>query len=278
MSEHNDPIWAGRRPAARSLPSGVERSYIRFAALGDSATCGIGDPSEDVPWRGWARLLADAIGAGHDISFCNLAVPGSTTADVRRDQLADAVRHHPHLASLIVGLNDTMRTTWDPAAVRENLLACAAALAAEHAVLLTVRFHDHCRVLRLPKPLARVMSRRISGLNEVYDEIHQRYGGIRVDLSEIQEVYDREFWAIDRLHPSELGHRNLAHQFAVLLRDRGLCVEPPSLKPTHPVATPLENARWVITQVSPWVGRRTRELGPTITRTALDRIRTWRRP
>ena len=32
------------------------RDYVRFVALGDSASCGVGDPTPG-GWRGWARIL-----------------------------------------------------------------------------------------------------------------------------------------------------------------------------------------------------------------------------
>ena len=98
--------------------------YIRFAVLGDSASCGVGDPTPH-GWRGWARILADAIAVEHHVSFCNLAVPGAVVADVRRKQLPDALAHQPVVASLVVGLNDVMRSDWDPEQIRTDLLHCA---------------------------------------------------------------------------------------------------------------------------------------------------------
>ena len=65
----------------RKLPHGSARSYVPFAALGDSATAGVGDRAAD-SWRGWARLLAASMAASHDVSFCNAAVPGATAAQV----------------------------------------------------------------------------------------------------------------------------------------------------------------------------------------------------
>ena len=86
--------------------------YLRFAALGDSTTFGLGDPVVG-GWRGWARLLAEALSASaYDVSFCNLAVPGATAETVLRDQLPDAVAHRPDLVALIVGINDAMKSTW----------------------------------------------------------------------------------------------------------------------------------------------------------------------
>jgi len=273
MSSPTNQSWPGSRPPSRSLPSGAERSYVRFVALGDSATRGVGDPAHDGSWRGWARILSDGIAEAHDVSFSNLAVPGATIAEVVRNQLPRALGHRAHLAALIVGLNDTMRATWEPRELRANLFACAEALTAHGAVLMTVRFHDHVRILRLPRPLARTMSHRIEELNEILDEVHEAYGGLRVDLSELPAVHDRAFWSFDRLHPSELGHRALAARFAALLHDEGLRFPAPSLECTGPVAGPRDNLRWLMDEVIPWVGRRAAELGPAV---ALSLARTLR--
>jgi lysophospholipase L1-like esterase len=273
MSESSNHSRTGQRPLSRALPSGAQRSYVRFVTVGDSATCGVGDPAHDGSWRGWARILAGAIAEDHDLSFCNLAVSGSTSADVRRVQLPVALEHRPHLAALIVGLNDTMRSSWDPLDVRANLLACAEALSEQGAVLMTVRFHDHGRVLRLPWPLAGVIARRIDALNEIFDEMHRTHGGIRVDLSELPDVYHRAFWSVDRLHPSELGHRVLAVRFAAVLQEQGLRFTPPSLERTGPAAGALDNVRWIFTEVVPWLGRRARDLGPSLAVSAVRNLR-----
>jgi lysophospholipase L1-like esterase len=273
MSENAHESWPGRRPWSIALPSGTQRSYVRFVALGDSATCGVGDLAPDGAWRGWARILADAIAEDHDVSFCNFAAPGSTTADVLRAQVPGAIGHRAHLTALIVGLNDTMRASWDPNTIRANLFASAEALTAHGAALMTVRFHDHVHVLRLPRPLARTMASRIEELNEILDEVHHVYGGFRVDLSDLPEVRDPAFWSIDRLHPSELGHRALAGRFAALLHEQGLRFPAPSLECTGPEASPRDNLLWVVTEVVPWLGRRARELGPSL---ALSAVRTLR--
>ena len=55
------------------------QGYVRFAALGDSTTAGIGDPTPGGV-AGWARLLADALATAYDVSFCNLAVAGRHVA------------------------------------------------------------------------------------------------------------------------------------------------------------------------------------------------------
>lgn len=246
--------------------------YVRFAALGDSASCGVGDPTPE-GWRGWARILADALAGTHHVSFCKLAVPGATVADVRRLQLPEARDHHPHVASLVVGLNDTMRSSWDPAQLREDLLHCAGELASQGAVLVTVRFHDHTRVLGLPELIARPMRARIRVLNEIYDEVHERYGLLRLDLGAEPAVQDRAFWSFDRLHPSEFGHRWLARQVGALLAAEGLELELPSLACTSTPATRREHLHSLLADVAPWIGRRVRDLAPRVVQETVRRHR-----
>jgi lysophospholipase L1-like esterase len=247
------------------------RDYIRFAALGDSASCGVGDPTPD-GWRGWARILADAIAVDHHVSFCKLAVPGATVADVRREQLPRALDHRPIVASLVVGLNDAMRSTWDPEQIRRDLLHCAGELARQGALVITVRFHDHTRVLGLPAPLARPMRRRIEVLNAIYDEVHEAYGALRLDLSVDPAICDRDLWAPDRLHPSELGHRRLARLVGALIREEGLDFDLPTLTCTSEPSTARDLARSLVVDVAPWLVRRVRDLGPWAARRALLQV------
>jgi lysophospholipase L1-like esterase len=246
--------------------------YVRFAALGDSATYGLGDPASAEP-RGWARLLGEAIGTAHHVSLCNVSRPGATAAEVRARQLTDALDHRPHLASLIVGLNDTVRSSWDPAAVRIELLHAAGLLAAQGAVLLTVRFHDHSRVFGLPRLLAGPLQRRIDDLNAIYDEIHATYGGLQVDLAAHPGVYDREFWSVDRLHPSEIGHRALAHEFSALLNGHGLSFQPPGLELDGDPTTRLTELRTLAAEGLPWLARRLHDHGAVLLGRTLEYIR-----
>ena len=253
------------------------RCYVRFAALGDSLTYGLGDQASNRT-RGWARLLGEAIARDHHVSLCNLAQPGATAADLRTKQLATALDHRPQLASLIVGLNDTMRSTWDPGSVRADLMHTAGRLADQGALLLTVRFHDHSRVFGLPRFLGRSLLQRINDLNAVYDELHTCYGGLRIDLAGHPGVYDREFWSIDRLHPSELGHRALAHEFSAMLEEHGLVFEPPALELDGDRTTRVRELRTLATDGVPWLTRRLRDLGPGAVRKALQIIRPGPHP
>ncbi|RHW27768.1 SGNH/GDSL hydrolase family protein [Nocardioides immobilis] len=257
--------------------------YLRYAALGDSTTVGIGDPVPGADgrqlnrlrgeWRGWARLLAESLATSYDVSFCNVAISGATAAIVREQQLADALAHRPDLASLIVGVNDTMRSTWDAGRVRDDLLTVASRLDAVGATLMTVRFHDHGAMIGLPRMISRPMSARIDHVNAVYDEIHDRWGGVRLDLAGRAELHRRDCWSIDRFHPSEVGHRALARAFAERLDSHGYDVVLPSLESAGGLPPSWKrDLGWMVAEGAPWMGRRAKDLGPWVGRRAWEEM------
>jgi lysophospholipase L1-like esterase len=258
---------------------------ISFVALGDSTTCGLGDPLPDGSWRGFVPILAAALGP--DTTYINLAVSGARTADVRHRQLPAALSARPDIASVIVGVNDAMRSDFDPDAIRDDALDTTRALAGAGAILLTVRLHDPGRVFGLPGVLARPLAHRIEQVNAVYDEAHERLGGVRVDLAGHPWTYRRESWSVDRMHPSEMGHRRLAHAYAEGLAAVGWPVAAmPSLECGGGVPpTVSADIHWMVTKGVPWVGRRARDLVPwavtmvarEATRAASRRVRRRRR-
>jgi hypothetical protein len=206
---------------ARPLSTGGERKYIRFAAVGDSFTCPL-DDCGPTPVRGWAELLVGSLAHDHDVSFCNRAEAGATTSDVRRTQTPAAQAHRPDLAAIVAGLHDAVRADWDTDTVRYRLMRSADELAWCGAVLMTVRFHDHAKLLGLATAEERRVSERVDALNDIYDEIDDAYGSIRLDLAEVPEVYDSRFWSTHPLQPSTFGHQVVARAFADLLVEQGL--------------------------------------------------------
>ncbi len=247
---------------------------LSFVALGDSVTVGLGDRTEH-GWRGWAALLAQSLASSYLLTFTNLAREGATSRQVLHEQLPAALDRQPQLASVVVGINDAMRSTFDPYVLRADLLMIAEQLTGAGADLLMVRFHDHGRVFGLPGLLRGPLGRRIEAINAVYDEVHSVFGGTYVDLATRPEVYTREAWSVDRLHPSERGHRQLARTFAELLHTAGFGAHPPQLELGGGI-TPSRWAElsWMLTEGVPWLGRRTRDLGPWAAKLALAELQT----
>jgi lysophospholipase L1-like esterase len=261
------------RPRLRIAPPPEPRPVRTLVTLGDSTAVGLGDPLPGGGWRGFPVLLADALGA----RLVNPAVTGARVADVRRDQLPAALAAEPDVAVVFVGMNDTLRSDFDPLGMREDLAATVTALQSGGAHVLLMRYHDHTRVFPLPAPLRRALWRRVVALNEATSAVVAQTGpaiGL-LDLDALPGGYEPAAWAIDRLHPSELGHRTLAAGLAVLLAEAGFAVpRPVSLQcGGGREVTALHRAGWLVFKGVPWLVRRGRDLGPVIVQGLASEVR-----
>lgn len=244
------------------LPLG--RRVVSLAVLGDSTAVGVGDPLPAGGWRGFGPLLAAALGAPGGVHYTNLSVIGARMADLRHRQLPGAVAARPDVVVILAGMNDTLRSDFDPVALCDDLDVTVTALQASGAVVLTTRFHDHGGVFGLPGPLRRALHHRIGQLNDATDQVVARRGALFLDLRLMPGVCDSAAWSVDRLHPSELGHRMLAAGFAGLLAGAGVAVP-------HPVGltcsggrqlTAIHHVGWLVCHGVPWLARRGRDLLP----------------
>jgi lysophospholipase L1-like esterase len=228
-----------------------------FVALGDSITLGMGDPMPDGSWRGWAALLATAM-PQHE--FHNLAFSGALIRDVEREQLPRALELRPSVVSVAVGVNDTLRRTFDVAAIAASLAHTVGALRAAGATVLTMRMPDPGRMFGLPGSLARPLARRIRAVNAVCDAMAARFATLHFDVAGHPATYERRMWSVDRLHPSERGHRLLARSYCALLKlppQQWPCAEPSSPAPTR-----RAQVGWMATKGTRWMVDRSQDLVP----------------
>jgi lysophospholipase L1-like esterase len=234
-----------------------------FTALGDSITLGLGDPvtaGTAAGWRGWAVFLAEGLPGGQ---LHNLAATGAQAADVERTQLPRALELRPDVASVVVGINDTLRRGFDPVRVHAALAHVIGSLSAAGAVVLTMRLPDPGKMLGVPAALARPLARRINELNAIMDQLAVQFGTLHFDAAADSQVYDRCMWSVDRLHPSERGHRHIACRFHDQLAAHGHPVGPrPGTEPTSPSPTRFDKLRWMATKGTAWVLRRCTDLLP----------------
>ncbi|MFE0514256.1 SGNH/GDSL hydrolase family protein [Streptomyces sp. NPDC058964] len=244
---------------------------VRFVALGDSLTEGVGDPTGD-GWRGWAALLAAGL-ADEPVDFTNLAVSGAQTRDVLERQTPAGLGLRPGIVSVVIGVNDTLRCTFDIHAVAARLDKVYAAFTGQGAVLLTACLPDPGAMLGLPGALARPLARRQRAVNAVVHALSDRYGAVHLHASEGAWLTDRAMWSADRLHPGERGHRQLAVRFHALLAGTGLATGPaPSPEPEFPAPTRSASLWWRATAGTGWVARRCTDLLPQLLRLAADEM------
>ncbi len=240
------------------------RRVASLAVLGDSAAVGLGDPLPAGGWRGFGPLLAAALGVASEVRYTNLSFTGARIGGLRHRQLPGALAVRPDVAVILAGMNDTLRSDFDPVALHDDLDVTVATLQASGAVVVATRFHEHGRVFRLPGPLRRVLHHRVGQLNDATEQVVTRRGALCLDLHLMPGVYDTVAWSVDRLHPSELGYRMLASGFADLLAGAGIAVP-------HPVdltcsggrqLTTAHHVAWLVCWGVPWLGRRGRDLLP----------------
>ncbi|MGW7331430.1 SGNH/GDSL hydrolase family protein [Streptomyces sp. NPDC054840] len=236
------------------MPNG---EYLRYVALGDSQTEGLGDGDDTVGLRGFADRFAEHLTAVNPgLRYANLAVRGRLAGQVRAEQLGPALALRPDLATVVAGVNDILRPRFDAEEVAGHLEEMFAALTAAGTHVATVTFPDLGKIV----PLARPVAPRIADLNDRIRAAAARQGVIVAETARPAAVADPRMWTDDRLHASPVGHERIA---AALAHAVGLpgsddsWTHPLPPRPTTPGgSTVVAELRWAAAFLGPWLGRR----------------------
>jgi hypothetical protein len=129
-----------------------------------------------------------------------------------------------------------------------------------------MRLPDPGRMFGLPGSLARPLARRIHAVNAVVDAVAARFGTVHFDAAGHPSTYDRRMWSVDRLHPSERGHRLLAGCYFDLLDRPGHRPDP---EPNSPAPTRRAQLGWLATKGTQWLADRSTDLVPYLARMAM---------
>ncbi|MFE7173701.1 SGNH/GDSL hydrolase family protein [Streptomyces sp. NPDC057616] len=234
--------------------------YLRYVALGDSQTEGLGDGDEGRGLRGWADRLAEQLAQDSPgLLYANLAVRGRLAGQVRAEQLAPALELKPDLATVVAGINDVLRPRFDPDEVAGHLEAAFAALTGQGARVATLTFPDIGRIA----PLARPLAPRVVALNARIREAARRHDVVVADSAPHAAVTDPRFWSADRLHASPAGHARIAAAVAHALEvpgsdDSWTRPLPADLSGRTGLRAAGDELRWLGAFLGPWLVRRVR--------------------
>ncbi|AEV82983.1 GDSL family lipase [Actinoplanes sp. SE50] len=230
---------------------------MRYVAIGDSFTEGMGDTQPDGSERGWADLVAAglAAGLGEPIRYANLAIRGRLLQPIVTDQLdaALALDPKPTLLSLNGGGNDMMRPGSDMTtlvAMTENAIRRCLDNGI-HVLLLSGADPSH------HLPFGASMRRKAEALTAAVAPFAGRFENLTfVDMFHDREIQKPGYWSADRLHLNANGHRRVAGAVLTALGHP---------TPAH-VIDPgqgargglLAEARYYREHVLPWIQRRLR--------------------
>ncbi|MEV6651721.1 SGNH/GDSL hydrolase family protein [Streptomyces sp. NPDC051219] len=243
--------------------------YLRYVAMGDSQTEGLGDGDDTVGLRGWADRLAEHLAAVNPrLLYANLAVRGRVAAQVRTEQLGPALALRPDLVTVVAGINDLLRPRFNAATVAGHLEEMFAALTATGAHVVTLTFPDVGKIA----PLARPVRSRVLDLNNSIRAAADRHGVSVAETARQAVATDPRLWSADRLHASPLGHERIAAAVAQALTlpgsdDAWTLPLPPQAVPAGRQAAAAE-LRWAAAFLGPWLGRRLRGQSSGDNRTA----------
>ncbi|QGV82263.1 SGNH/GDSL hydrolase family protein [Streptomyces ficellus] len=238
------------------MPNG---EYLRYVALGDSMTEGVGDGDDALGLRGWADRFAERLSAVNPgLQYANLAIRGRLAGQVRAAQLEPALALRPDIVTVVAGVNDILRPRFDAGEVAGHLEEMFAALSASGAHVVTLTFPDMGRIA----PLARPLRPRVLDLNDRIRAAAARHGVTVADTARQPVATDPRLWTPDRLHACPLGHDRIAAAVAHAVRlpgadDAWALPLPPRASSTALGAAGAE-LRWVASFLGPWLGRRLR--------------------
>jgi lysophospholipase L1-like esterase len=192
---------------------------VLFVVLGDSAASGVGDSDDLGNYFGWGHHLAKAF--IEPVTYLNFARPGAQSNEVLELQLPKIADLLPDLVAVIVGGNDLLRNGFSPRTFEKNLNATLEAIEDMGAISMLLELHDPTAIVPMPRLLQRVCHRRVNEVNRITHKMAKRFGSVLLETRTLPEIYNREKWHVDRMHPSRNGHQFIADSFAHLLRNRG---------------------------------------------------------
>ncbi|AGL18916.1 SGNH/GDSL hydrolase family protein [Actinoplanes sp. N902-109] len=226
---------------------------MRYAAVGDSFTEGLGDELPDGSQRGWADLVAAGL-PDPDVRYANFAVRGRLLRPIVEEQIeaALALDPAPTVMTFNGGGNDMMRPGTDLA----GLLALI-----ERGIRRCVEAGVRLVVVAGPNPSQRLpfggsIDRKGEILTVETQKLAAGHGVEFADVFHDLEIRKAPYWSPDRLHLNAAGHRRAA---GLVLTAMGYASAAHVVDPGPAESRRiLDEARYYREHVLPWVQRRLR--------------------
>lgn len=230
-----------------------QRATIRYVAIGDSFTEGVGDDLPDGSVRGWADLVAQGLAdaTGEPIQYANLAIRGRLLGRIIDEQLEEALALTPTLVSFNGGGNDMLRPGTDLAwIVRETERTLQRIIESGAEPLLLAGANPTAGL-----PSGGRVAVKGDALTTAVDDIAEQLGVRFANNWCDAELAGRQYWSHDRLHLAPVGHHRVASN---VLRTLGHTCPGDWVTDAAPIPSPSrrEQLRYIREHILPWIQRR----------------------
>lgn len=225
---------------------------VRFVAIGDSFTEGVGDELPDGTVRGWADLAAQgwANALGEPIQYANLAIRGKLAWPIIEQQLEPALALKPTHLSFNGGGNDILRPNTQIEHIADVFSRALRRCDAEGVTLILLSGANPSAQL----PMGRVFQKRGDQLSDaVLRRVEDRPDVIRALNWPDTELSKPVYWSQDRLHMNANGHHRVA---ARVLDAVGVSTPSEWWTPQHELPLGPAGFAYYREFVGPWVKRR----------------------
>lgn len=226
---------------------------VRFVAIGDSFTEGVGDERPDGSVRGWADLTAQgwADSRGESIQYANLAIRGKLIWPIVAQQLEPALALKPTHLSFNGGGNDMLRPRTSIGHIADAFSQVLRRCDEEGVTLILLSGANPSAQL----PMSRLIQRRGDLMSDaVVQRIAERPDVVRALNWPDAELSDPSFWSQDRLHMNSRGHHRVAARVLDALGER--VPDGWWTMPEIPDVVRLAQREYVREHLGPWVRRR----------------------
>ncbi|WP_420120512.1 SGNH/GDSL hydrolase family protein [Nakamurella sp.] len=224
---------------------------MRYVAIGDSFTEGVGDERADGSLRGWADRVAEGLAdaTGTPVAYANLAIRGRKLGPIVQEQLEPALALAPTLVTYNGGGNDIMRRNVEMGPLMDLSRLVVRRCREAGVRLIVLAGPDPTSRI----PLGQVVHRRGEELTADIVRLTDEAGLAFVDMWHDREIRRPGYWGADRIHLNPAGHRRVARQVLAAL-GHPPAAEPPT--PVEPRRSLADNLLFYRQHVAPWVRRR----------------------
>ncbi len=235
----------------------MEHATLRYVALGDSLTEGLGDRDfwSNRQNKGWADRFAVLIAAelsaeNRRLDYANLAVRSRRAESILTEQVKRAIELRPDLVTLMAGANDLWRPTGKLTKLEHLFREAIEGLQSSgvRIVLATTIRPNHHWAFRMG--LSRAT--RLTGLLR---ELAEQYQLELLDIYASVSLRRQRFWSPDMVHFGERGHIHVANRAAKLIGLSHRLTVPPFEQPPKDYQTLREAAVWIWRYVVPFMNR-----------------------